>query len=1136
MKLTGILLFASITFASAASSYGQTTLLSLNIDNQPVQIVLDQIEAQSEFHFFYNNKQLDTQRIVSISCEDDDIFTVLSSLFEGTDMTYKVLDRNIILTKQDKPAKSVKEDAPVIIQDNPVSGTITDNSGETIIGAYVLEKGTSNGTFTDVDGKFSFTLKNPEATLVISYMGYVEQEVVVDGRSVIDIVLIPDTQVLEEVVVVGYGVQKKKLITGANLNVKGDDIQKRNTQNALDALVGQSPGVQITQSSGQPGEDMRVTVRGLGTVGDATPLYVVDGVQLNSISHIHPSEIESIDVLKDAASAAIYGARAANGVLLITTKSGKSGKTTIGYDGYLGIQNLVRMPQMLNAQDYMTIMDEASVNSGGSAYDWLREFNINPNTIGNGTNWLDELVEPNALTQNHNVSVSGGSDVSTFALSLGYSGQEGVIGGKDYSNNSRYNFRINSTHKLFKDILRIGEHISLSYIERQGILIGNQYNNIIHDALQATPVLTPYNEDGTDFAQATLFYPEEINPLASLSVRNNNNNQTARMSGDIFVELRPIKDLVIKSSFALDYSNNNYRSYVPEYYYGTGFYNDTDYAIQRNNLRTSWSLENTANYKFTLGKNHNFDVLAGMQMRQEGGQYLSVQKYDLIFDDFEHGWISNATNANANMVTVSGYPRDKDNLVSFFGRISYDFKEKYLFTASLRADGSSKFGYDNRYGIFPSVSAGWVVSSEEFMKSLSNTISFLKLRASWGQNGNNRISDYAYLATIGTTSYAFGAEDNQTSTTTGVYENSMPNLGVRWETSEQLDLGLDIHFFGGKLQMAMDYYNKTTKDWLLQVDVLDVYGAAANPFINGGSVRNNGFEFAASFAGGKGDGLHYSISGNVAYNKNEVISIPNQEGVIHGSQDVLFKGMQEMNRAEVGYPIGYFWGLNKTGIFQNQSEIDNYKNSAGKVIQPDAHPGDAIFADTDDDGEITQSDNVFLGQPYPKVTAGLSLSLDYKGFDLYVAASGSFGMQVAKSYRPMERFQFNYTTDILNRWTGEGTSNVIPRVTNGDEANGNWRYLSQLYIENADFVRLNNITLGYNFTRLFKEKNPFGQLRAYVTIQNALVITKYSGMDPEVGYNGGTTGSGDGNTWSSGIDLGFYPRSRTILFGISVKL
>lgn len=1013
-------------------------------------------------------------------------------------------------------------------QEMNVTGKVLDAAGNPVIGAGVLEKGTTHGVVTDFDGSFSIAV-DKGTVLEFSCIGFKTFETAVVSAR-LDVVLEEDNDILDESVVVGYGTQKKKLLTGANLNVKSEDIQKRNSMNVLDALVGQSPGVSIIQASGQPGDEIRVNIRGLGTVGDATPLYVVDGVQVSSIGHLSPSEIQSIDVLKDAASAAIYGARAANGVMLITTNQGREGKMRLSYDGSVGIQNFVRLPEMLDAQQYMDIQSEAYVNSGRAPIDWANDFGINASAVGKGTNWINEIIKKNALTHRHAINMSGGNKVSTYSINLALTDQEGIFGGREFSNNTRYNFRVNSTHKFFNDVLRIGEHLSLSYIDRKGISMGNQYNNIIQDALRAIPFRSIYNADGTDFSQSTLWYAEETHPVASLHMRNQATNQTGRLSGDIFAELRPVKGLVIRTSFALDYSNNNGRSYVPVYDYGTGFKNDTDYVTQSNTLRTSWSWENTVNYNVKFGENHTLDVLGGMQMRRATGRTLSATKYNLIFDDFDHAWITNATETGANTITVSGAPIDLDNLVSYFARVNYDYKEKYMFSATVRADGSSKFGAQNRFGVFPSVSAGWVLSNEGFWEPVKDTMNFLKLRASWGQNGNDRIRNYVYLATIGTTSYAFGKGDgiNQSSTTNGVYENSMPNAGVRWETSEQVDVGIDAHFFGSSLQIAADWYTKTTKDWLVQADVLDVFGAAANPYVNGGSVRNSGFELGASYSGGIGKDFTYNVNASFTYNKNEVVDIPNIEGVIHGSQDVLFKGMQEMNRCEVGYPIGYFWGLDMQGIFQNQAEIDNYKNSEGKVIQATAQPGDVKWRDVNDDGQISQEDNVYLGQPYPVTTAGINISMAYKGFDLYIAGNGSFGMQIAKCYRPKDRMQYNYESDILGRWTGEGTSNTIPRVTDGAEANGNYLFFSQLYLEDADFFRINNITFGYDFARLMKKNKVLNSLRAFVSVHNAFVFTGYSGMDPEVGYNGGSD-------WASGIDLGYYPKSRTVLFGLSVK-
>jgi TonB-linked SusC/RagA family outer membrane protein len=1090
---------------------------------KPMAEIFEAIEQQSGFAFFYNSKLINPNRLVSVQAKDETVFAVLDRLFKDAGIAYMVIDRDIILRAS--PRAAINQ--VLQYEGRKISGVVADQSGEPVVGANVVVKGTGNGQITDLNGRFTLENLPERAVLTVSYIGYIPQEVAVGSQSVIRIQLAEDSQALEEVVVVGYGVQKKKLLTGANLQVKGEDIQKRNAQNALDALAGQSPGLLISQSSGQPGEEFRVSIRGLGTVGDATPLFVVDGMQTSSIAHMNPSEIESIDVLKDAASAAIYGARAANGVIIITTRSGKPGKGVIAYDGYIGFQNPPRLVEMLNAQEYAMIQNEAAVNSGKAPYDWQTQFGINLPALGRGTDWLDQLVEKNALTQNHVLSASGGSEQSVYSLSLSSALQEGVVGGSEFSSNSRYTFRINSEHKIHSDVVRIGEHVSFAYSGRKGVATGNQYNNLIHDALQATPFLPVYNSEG-GYHEALSWFPEETNPAGSMAIKNQNLTETDKFLGDVFIEIRPFAGLRYKSSFGLDFSNYTYRKYLPVYRLSASDMNQMDYVEQRANRNYSYSWENSLNYEFRIAAKHDFNILAGMQAQRTGGSGLYAQKRALTFSDFEHAWISNATNVNTGQVIAAGAPVDLDNLLSCFGRVSYNYEEKYLLTATIRADASSRFGSNNRWGYFPSVSAGWVLTNEEFLQRSKDWMDFLKLRVSWGQNGNQNITAYSYLATIASgANYEFGPEDNTNTNYVGTYQNRMPNPDIKWETSEQFDAGIDARFAKGKLNASLDYYSKTTKDWLVQIPVPAIIGAASNPFINGGSIRNSGLELGLGYNDRAGS-LIYSINGNITYNKNEVLDIPNTEGVIHGVQDVLFHGMQEMNRAQEGFPIGYFWGLDMAGIFQNQAEIDNYRNAEGIVIQPAALPGDVKFVDHNGDGQIDMNDNIDLGNPYPDITMGLSFSLSYKGLDFYLSGNGSFGHQIAQSYRPLERFQFNYPKKILGRWTGEGSTNSLPRVTQGDERNGNWLYCSQLYVEDADFWRINNITVGYDFKHLLKN-SLFGQLRLYATVQNLWTVTAYSGMDPDVGYT-------DSNSpWGSGIDLGFYPRPRTLLFGLNVK-
>ncbi len=1113
-----LLLFTCPGHAEAV--YSQDARISLNKQQTALRDVLEEIEQQSDY-LFISNREANLDQKVTVHAENKPVREILDEILVNTDISYVVEGVNIILSKRAQAPQPTPQ-----AQQRTVIVTVLDEAGDPIIGASVIERGTTNGGITGVDGTFTLPVAGNNAVVQASFLGYTTREVLVGTQTNMTVTLSVDTQVLDEVVVVGYGVQQKKLVTGANIQVKGEDVSKRNTQNALDALVGQSPGVQISQSSGQPGEDFRVSIRGLGTVGNATPLYIVDGVQSGSISHINPSEIESIDVLKDAASAAIYGARAANGVIIITTKTGKVGRATISYDAYVGFQNPPKLTQMLNAQEYAMIQNEAARNSGRNPYDWKQEFGIDLATIGNGTNWLEEIIQRNAISQNHVVSALGGTEQSIYSMSLSYSSQEGVFGGSKVSGNDRYTFRVNTEHKIYKDIIKIGEHASFSYTERKGVSTGGEGSNLIRNAIEATPFLPVYDANG-DYHQALPWYPEESNPVGSMNLKNMNLTDTNKFQADVYLEVQPIKGLRYKSTFGLDFTNIYYRRYMPVYQLSATDMNQMDYVEQRATKAYSYSWENIINYDFKVS-DHTFNALLGMQAQRSGGHNLYAQKKELTFSDFDHAWLTNATNVGTGQVTATGAPADLDNLVSYFGRLSYNYREKYLFTGTMRADASSRFGANNRWGYFPSVSAGWVLTNEDFLSQVRNIVEFLKLRVSWGQNGNQNITAYSYLATIqSNANYEFGANDNTNTSYVGSYQNRMPNPNIKWETSEQFDVGLDAQFVNGRLSVALDYYSKTTKDWLVQVPVAAVLGAATNPFINGGSIRNSGVELAMSYRSKPGK-FTWSINGNMAYNKNKVLDIPNSEGIIHGSQDVLFHGMQEMNRAQTGYPIGYFWGLDMVGIFQTREEIENWKNSKGKVIQPTALPGDVKFVDHNDDGQIDMSDNIDLGNPYPDITMGLSVSLAYKGFDFFLSSNGSFGHQIAQSYRTVSRFQSNYPKKILGRWTGEGTSNKYPRVTQGDDTNGNWRYNSQLYIENGDFWRINNVTLGYDFATLFKN-SPLGQFRLYASVQNLLTVTKYSGMDPDVGYFDSR------NAWGSGIDLGYYPRPRTILLGVNVK-
>ncbi len=1028
-------------------------------------------------------------------------------------------------------------------QSRQITGIVSDELGETLPGVNVMIKGTTSGTITDINGKYSIAVGNNSDVLVFSFIGYTEKAITVGDLKEINVIMAGDVLQLNEVVAIGYGVQKKKLNTGATLQVDGDDIQKQNSVSAMTALQGVTPGVQIVKSSGQPGDGFKVNIRGLGTTGNSTPLFIVDGISMGNIDYLSPSDIESIDVLKDAASSAIYGARAANGVILVTTKQGKEGKSTLSFDSYYGIQNAYKLLPMLTAKEYALIMNESRINSGQVPYDFAKlvpDWDKIESGEWEGTNWLKEMMNPNAPIQSYSINTTGGTDRSTFSIGLGYTSQDGILGKPVASHFERYNFRVNTEHVIIKsdnvNILKIGENLTYTHSKRSGIATGNIYWNDVHSALVASPFLPVYDEND-DYHYAIAWNMNEANPIGTMEyVRGTNISKNHQLVGKVYAELQPIRNLIIRSSFGYNMSSYTYRSYTPEYDLALGNNSQAYNSLTQNmGVGSGWTFENTASYKMQSASGNNFDFLIGTSAEKWGlGENMSATNIESIFNDFEHAYLDNTPLVYSDKTKVGGSPWGEGGLLSYFGRVNYDYNEKYMATVILRGDASSNFAKGHRWGFFPSVSAGWVMTSENFMASSSNWLDFLKLRASWGQNGNQNISSFQYLSTISfeNVNYPFGRDKNLM--TTGAFPDILPNPNVTWETSEQLDIGFDARFFGSKLSLAMDFYNKYTKDWLVDAPILASYGTGA-PFINGGDVRNTGIELALGWRQEIGD-FSYNIGGNVAYNKNQVTLIANTEGIIHGPGNVLSQGTTEMYRAEVGYPIGYFWGYQTDGLFQNIEEIQAYKGPDGELILPDAVPGDVRFKDISGpegkpDGIISEDDKTIIGDPHPDWTFGLTFNCNYKGFDISMQASGVAGNQIANSYRSFADSPLqNYTTAVFGRWHGEGTSNRLPRLTAGTHIN--YQNVSDLYIEDGDYLRINNLTIGYDLMSLFKSQY-ISQLRIYFTAQNLYTFTKYSGMDPEIGYS---PNQDDGSTgFSSGIDLGFYPTPRTYMIGVNVK-
>lgn len=1024
------------------------------------------------------------------------------------------------------------------LQTKKITGVVTSGTdGYPLIGVSVQVKESSTGSITDLEGRYSVNASEGE-TLIFSYIGFKTQTITVGKSSEINVTLNEDNEVLDEVVVVGYGVQKKKLVTGATVQVKGENIAKLNTTNPLLAMQGQTPGVNIASTSGQPGSDMKVSIRGLGTIGNSEPLYLIDGVR-GDISNLNPADIESIDILKDAASAAIYGAQAANGVVLVTTKSGKEGKAEVSFDGYFGVQNVTEVPELLNTEQYMMIMDESHRNSTGSGYNWdnyTSIYDANGNLYD--VDWLDAMFKDNAQLQSYTLGITGGSTTSKYAISLGYMSQEGIVGGKDVSNYSRYNFRVNSDHNLFKDLLKVGEQISFVYRHNTGIGVGGQYDNSLRGAYSIAPFVPiysdnniydmPYNDtSNSDWNQ------EDGNPYGSMMTRHNQ-NKNVFFSGNAYAELQPIKNLKIRTVFGANYSTNEYRNFNPLFQFGTQSRNTRTSVTQnmRHVLELTWT--NTATYDWKIDE-HSFNALLGMESYQYSGTYLSGGNSSLKegFDDWDHAYINNGTaSSTADGLSVSGYPLDETRTVSYFARLGWNWKETYMLNATIRADGSSRFARGHRYGYFPSISAGWVITNEKFMENTRSWLDYFKLRVSWGQVGNQNIANYQYLApiTMSNVYYYFGNSHQSSATEAaalgtnwGAYPSRLANEELTWETSEQTNIGFDARLFDSRLGVNFDFYVKKTKDWLLQAPILDTTGTGA-PYINGGDVKNTGVELALTWNDNVGKDFNYNITVNGAFNKNKVGRIPTEDGIIHGAGDELYNNSSEFYRAENGQPIGYFWGYKTDGIFQNSQEIEEWRAAGNGILQTDVQPGDVRFVDINNDGHINDDDKVNLGNGIPDFTLGLNLGFNYKNFDFSIVANGAFGQQIVQSYRNHTRPTPNYTTAILDRWHGEGTSNKIPRVTDG---NINYQF-SDLFIQNGDYLRLSTFTLGYDFAKLFRTK-AVSQARLYFQVQNLFTITGYDGMDPEIGF-----GSSN-NSWVSGVDLGYYPRPRTILVGVNLK-
>lgn len=1009
----------------------------------------------------------------------------------------------------------------VFAQSLKVSGKITEgDTGSGIPGVTIVEAGTQNGTTTDIDGKYSITVSKPEATIVVSFIGFKTQRILVNKLSNINIILIPEVTSLSELVVIGYGTQKKKVVTGSISTVNSKDLTSTPILRVDQALQGRASGVQVTNLSGQPGEAPTIRIRGTGTTGNANPLIVVDGLVVGGIDYLNSGDIESIDVLKDAASAAIYGSRAANGVILITTKSGKAGKMSISYSGYKGIQNVGSKLDMLDAEQYRMIMNEGARNAGLS-----EPFDLNEVPKHN-TNWQDLLFVKNAPMQNHEISITGGSDKTSYASSLSYFSQHGIIGG-DKSQFDRITARLNTNSQVNK-VFRFGNTLSYSHIIRRGIGSNESFNGAFSSALNMDPLtplyeddpvelaLPPYSnqpvvedENGRVYGISRYVGAEVVNPLALLEIQTAE-TRVDKIVGSIFGEAELFKGLKLRTNLGIDLAYVLNDSYRPLFYLN-GAQNNTDKTSVNKSIDRyfQWQWDNTISYTRSLN-DHNFSILAGTSAQKDVSENIYGFNAKVPLFDPNNVYLNMATDT----VWVATGGADHHALSSVFGRLTYDFKNKYSLTAILRRDGSSNFGANNRYGYFPSVGLSWVLSDEDFFPRIEN-INAVKFRASWGINGNEDIGRWQFLSTIDKSrGYIFG---------NGRYTGASPlyieNADIKWEESRQLNFAIDLEAFDNRLQATVDYYIKTTVDLL---EIVSIPGHVGNnpPYANVGSVQNRGVEVDLKWRQLKNN-FRYSTGLNLTYNVNEMTYIANPDKVLPDAASLgIISGV---TITKEGYPIASFWGYKTDGIFQNEAEVFQHIGPTGLPLQPNAKPGDVRFVDINNDGEIGPEDRTIIGNPTPDWVFGFNADAEYKNFFLSLLFTGTIGNEIINgSQRPDLRYT-NRTTDILDRWTGEGTSNEEPRYTWID-VNNNYR-ISDLYIEDGSYLRLKNIQFGYNLPGSILKRIGASTWRFYISGENLITLTKYSGADPEIGAR---------SSFDIGIDRGIYPMARTWRVGTTI--
>ena len=1092
MRISTFLLMVCVFCSYAGNAHSQNAKVSIRMNNVKLDKILNEFENQTDYLFIYNN-QVDINKITSVKVKNEAVAQVLDRILSGTGINYELEGTHIILTTE-----AIK-DLHAQQQAKTVTGTVTDVSGEPIIGANIRIKGTTTGTITDIDGNFSIKAE-PQSVIEVSYIGYLTQETVINNQKSIRFLLKEDTKTLDEVVVIGYGVQKKADLTGSVANINTEKLNTQSNANIGQALQGKIAGVDIVSQGGAPGSGTRIMVRGIGTLNNASPLYIVDGMYMNSIDHINPNDIASIDVLKDASSAAIYGSRAANGVIIVTTKEGSNteGKPIIDLSVNLGISTASKFLDMLDAKGWAEVTTIARQAIGKPALDMATDLANKPDN-----DWQDIMFRP-ALMQNYNLSVKGGGKYSTYYTGLGYFNQDGIVKGTNYQ---RYNIQSKNDYK--RGIFSAGTNLIISFSHDKP-LHQELRGGMIGTILQSVPTLEKYDDTREGGYGGT--YGDVVNIPHPLAIIDDNimdrYNENVKIFANLYAQIELFKGLKYKLNLTPDFSFERYKNYLNKYDFGLAT-NSITQLTERQRRRRNILVENLLTFDRTFGE-HKISALAGYTYQDS--RFRHIQAYG---EGLPQG-LEEIDAATTNRSNEGNSWRSV--LTSILGRVFYSYQNKYLFTATIRRDGSSKFGKNNRYGYFPSFSLGWNVAEEKFMENV-HWLDQLKLRGGYGVLGNQEIDNYQYSSTITT---GINYPDGNGGLLQGAFPKNFANPDIKWEETAMTNVGIDFMAFNNRLSLTADYYVKNTKDILLTVPIPISSGGANDPIRNAGKIRNNGFEFNLGWMDQPNPDISYGINLIGSFNKNKVIAMGSESGSIKGgstNQNIT------TSETKAGYPIGGYWLISTAGYFNSQEEVDAYAKD-GKKIQPAAEPGDIKFVDANNDGVINDDDRVFQGSPFPDFTFALNGNMRYKNFDLSIGLQGVLGNKIYNATRQtLEDVTkgSNFLASCLDYWTPENKNASHPRLT-WDDPNRNTRAESDRYLENGSYLRLRSVQLGYTFPQTWF-KGAIQHARVYINAENLFTITSYSGYSPDVNAD---------NANYRGFDNFIYPTNRTFMLGLNV--